>query len=384
MNPYMQNVVDQQSKSAITNFNRQNASRAAQGVQAGAFGGSRQGVVQGMAEEGLSGQLDQIKPKVYKTPTHKQCQRFSLPHKFLTNRLELPKLLGYNLQVVLKLHVFNLHKLVNWLAHKVLALTKPPESKLRKLLKQREHNQASRGNLVVYNRPDQARIQSAQAAELARTQGIDVNEASRIQQAQAAELSRTQGISLDEASRIQQAQAAEAARTQSGIAGELGRVQSAVGSDQAVFSRHKLRNSPVLRVLALTKPHVFNKRKPPRWPVHKVLALTKRHVFSRHKQGNSPVHRVLVLMRRHVFRQGKLVNSLESKPLTLLKWPVCSNRTKLLISLVRVKGSLLSVLVLQALKHLLATVNLVVNLISRTHSYLKLSVVRSSKKASKV
>jgi hypothetical protein len=63
MNPYMQNVVDQQSKSAITNFNRQNASRAAQGVQAGAFGGSRQGVVQGMAEEGLMGQLDQIQAK---------------------------------------------------------------------------------------------------------------------------------------------------------------------------------------------------------------------------------------------------------------------------------------------------------------------------------
>jgi hypothetical protein len=63
MSPYMQNVVDQQSKSAITNFNRQNAARANQGVQAGAFGGSRQGVVQGMAEEGLMGQLDQIQAK---------------------------------------------------------------------------------------------------------------------------------------------------------------------------------------------------------------------------------------------------------------------------------------------------------------------------------
>jgi hypothetical protein len=34
-----------------------NANRAQQGVNAGAFGGSRQGVVQGMAEEGLMGQL---------------------------------------------------------------------------------------------------------------------------------------------------------------------------------------------------------------------------------------------------------------------------------------------------------------------------------------
>jgi hypothetical protein len=63
MSPYMQNVVDQQSQSAITNFNRQNAARANQGVQAGAFGGSRQGVVQGMAEEGLMSQLDQIQAK---------------------------------------------------------------------------------------------------------------------------------------------------------------------------------------------------------------------------------------------------------------------------------------------------------------------------------
>jgi hypothetical protein len=63
MDPYMQNVVDQQQAAAIQNFNRQNAVRAQQGVQAGAFGGSRQGVVQGMAEEGLMGQLDQIQAK---------------------------------------------------------------------------------------------------------------------------------------------------------------------------------------------------------------------------------------------------------------------------------------------------------------------------------
>tara|TARA_R110000822_G_scaffold92438_1_gene213220 strand:- start:5598 stop:6635 length:1038 start_codon:yes stop_codon:yes gene_type:complete len=63
MSPYMQNVVNKQSDAAISNFNRQNASRAFQGVGAGAFGGSRQGVVQGMAEEGLMGQLDNIQAK---------------------------------------------------------------------------------------------------------------------------------------------------------------------------------------------------------------------------------------------------------------------------------------------------------------------------------
>jgi hypothetical protein len=67
---------------------------------------------------------------------------------------------------------------------------------------------------------EQARVQQAQAAELARTQGISIDEASRVQQAQAAELARTQGISLDEAARIQAAQAGEVARVQGAQAGE--------------------------------------------------------------------------------------------------------------------------------------------------------------------
>jgi hypothetical protein len=63
MNPYMQNVVDQQKLQAFSDFSRMNANRAQQGVNAGAFGGSRQGVVQGMAEEGLMGQFGQIQAK---------------------------------------------------------------------------------------------------------------------------------------------------------------------------------------------------------------------------------------------------------------------------------------------------------------------------------
>jgi hypothetical protein len=63
MDPYMQNVVDQQKQQAFSDFSRMNANRAQQGVNAGAFGGSRQGVVQGMAEEGLMGQLGQIQAK---------------------------------------------------------------------------------------------------------------------------------------------------------------------------------------------------------------------------------------------------------------------------------------------------------------------------------
>ena len=59
-----------------------------------------------------------------------------------------------------------------------------------------------------------SRIQEAQAAELARTQGISISEASRIQQANAEELARVQGISVEEAARIQAANAAEQSRIQ--------------------------------------------------------------------------------------------------------------------------------------------------------------------------
>ena len=57
MSPYMQNVTDVQKSAAIEDFNRLQGSRDAKAVQAGAFGGSRQGVQQGLAQEQLLGQL---------------------------------------------------------------------------------------------------------------------------------------------------------------------------------------------------------------------------------------------------------------------------------------------------------------------------------------
>lgn len=53
MSPYIQNVLDQQKEQANRDFQTQNAGRASQAVQSGAFGGSRQAVQQGMAENDL-------------------------------------------------------------------------------------------------------------------------------------------------------------------------------------------------------------------------------------------------------------------------------------------------------------------------------------------
>jgi len=60
MNPYIDQVVERQKQSAIQDFNRMGASRAADAVNAGAFGGSRQAVADYLAEEGLQRQLGDI------------------------------------------------------------------------------------------------------------------------------------------------------------------------------------------------------------------------------------------------------------------------------------------------------------------------------------
>jgi hypothetical protein len=60
MSPYMQAVVARQQQDAIQQFQEQGAGRAAQAVRAGAFGGSRQGVQEGIAERGLLDRLSGI------------------------------------------------------------------------------------------------------------------------------------------------------------------------------------------------------------------------------------------------------------------------------------------------------------------------------------
>tara|TARA_R110002012_G_scaffold225047_1_gene397042 strand:+ start:429 stop:1475 length:1047 start_codon:yes stop_codon:yes gene_type:complete len=60
MSPYMQNVVDIQKQQARSDFDRSQAGRDADAVSAGAFGGSRRGVVDALAEESLQSQLGEI------------------------------------------------------------------------------------------------------------------------------------------------------------------------------------------------------------------------------------------------------------------------------------------------------------------------------------
>jgi hypothetical protein len=63
MSPYMQNVVNMQKEGAIQDFMANQAGRDVKAVQAGAFGGSRQAVQQGVAEQNLAQRLEDIQTK---------------------------------------------------------------------------------------------------------------------------------------------------------------------------------------------------------------------------------------------------------------------------------------------------------------------------------
>jgi len=60
MSPYMQNVTDVQKQQAILDASRQLPGMKAAATNAGAFGGSRQAIVEGMGQEALQRQLGQI------------------------------------------------------------------------------------------------------------------------------------------------------------------------------------------------------------------------------------------------------------------------------------------------------------------------------------
>ena len=76
MDPYMQTVVSRQQEDAIEQFRRQEAERAASAVSAGAFGGSRQAVQEGIAEETLARQLGDIQAKGSQAAFEQAQQQF--------------------------------------------------------------------------------------------------------------------------------------------------------------------------------------------------------------------------------------------------------------------------------------------------------------------
>jgi len=192
MDPYMQNVVDAQKRKAQEDYDIARQGRSARAVSAGAFGGSRAAVQEGLAERDLLQRQGDI-----------QAQGLSSAYGDAQRLFEADRAARMSTEQARAAEAARVQGGVAGEAGRVQAA--------------RAAELARTQGIGI---DEAARIQQAQAAELARTQGIDVGEAARVQQAQAAELARTQGISLDEAARVQAAQAAELARVQGAQAGE--------------------------------------------------------------------------------------------------------------------------------------------------------------------
>jgi hypothetical protein len=78
MSPYMQSVVDRQKQGAIRDFNRMGAQRGFDAAKAGAFGGSRHGVADYLAQEGLQTQLGDIQAEGQQKAYEQAAQRFDI------------------------------------------------------------------------------------------------------------------------------------------------------------------------------------------------------------------------------------------------------------------------------------------------------------------
>jgi len=156
MSPYMQAVVDEQSRRAIQQLQEQRGARGAQAVGAGAFGGSRQAIQESLAERDLMDRLAGIQAEGSQQAFQQAAQMFG-------------------------------------------------QDRAAEFARQ----QAQAGELARtqgIGTQEAARVQAAQAAELARAQGIDVAEAGRVQAAQAAEQARIQAAQAAENRAAQQQQ----------------------------------------------------------------------------------------------------------------------------------------------------------------------------------
>jgi hypothetical protein len=185
MSPYMQNVVDEQSRRAIQQFQEQRGGRAAQAVGAGAFGGSRQAVQESLAERDLLDRLSGIQAEGSQQAFQQAAQMFGQDRgaEFARQQAQAGEL----------------------------------------------------GRTQGIGAQEAARVQAAQASELARAQGIDVAEAGRVQAAQAAEQARIQAAQAAENRASQQSQlqalgfSAEQAQQMVGF-GEAGRAADIQGA----------------------------------------------------------------------------------------------------------------------------------------------------------
>ena len=78
MSPYMQNVVEQQKSQAIQDYARQIPGLQAQGIRAGARGGTREALLQSEAQRNLMGQLENIQAQGTQQAYQQGTQQYNI------------------------------------------------------------------------------------------------------------------------------------------------------------------------------------------------------------------------------------------------------------------------------------------------------------------
>jgi hypothetical protein len=194
MDPYSELVTEQLTKKLRKEAGKSAAERGARAASAGAFGGSRQAVMEGIAEDEL---LDRI--------ASVEAEQSSKAFQDARAAFEADRTARMNVE----------------------------QARLAERARAQGINIQEAARVQQAESAEAARFQEAEAAELARTQGINIEEARRVQQDRAAEFARAQGLSLQEAGRVQAAVAQEKARIQGANASEFARIQESQAQELA-------------------------------------------------------------------------------------------------------------------------------------------------------
>jgi hypothetical protein len=210
MSPYMQSVVDQQKSQAQLDFERQGASRAAQAVQAGAFGGSRQAVQESLAEEALGRQMGDIQARGSQAAFEQAAQQFGLDR---AARMETERAQAGEFARVQ--------------AGSAAEQARVDQARFTELASREQAQAAEFARAGDQASAEAARVQASKFQDLARIQAGKASEMGRVQGAQASENARMDAIMQQEMARVQQSRAGEQARLDDFMRSEMGRTQDA-------------------------------------------------------------------------------------------------------------------------------------------------------------
>jgi hypothetical protein len=256
MSPYMQSVVDQQKSQAQLDFERQGASRAAQAVQAGAFGGSRQAVQESLAEEALGRQMGDIQARGSQAAFEQAAQQFGLDR---AARMETERAQAGEFARVQ--------------AGSAAEQARVDQARFTELASREQAQAAEFARAGDQASAEAARVQASKFQDLARIQAGKASEMGRVQGAQASENARMDAIMQQEMARVQQSRAGEQARLDDFMRSEMGRTQELALQAQGAETLRVCRVSLLMRLV------VFNSRKLLKLPAFRAYPLKRLPVF---------------------------------------------------------------------------------------------------------